>query len=118
MTDRKTFTIPDGYIAVRDSDGRATGEVTRCEAGAIEIATLQARVEEPVDLVPAQAVQEPAFIRVGWFNPYNDYHGFQQVHRSYEGGKGTFPLFCRASDLAKTDLPTSLVPDPNSASGQ
>lgn len=61
-------------------------------------------------VVPAQQAPDPAFIRVGWFNPYNDYHGFQQVHRSYEGGKGTFPLFCRASDLEKTELPTQALP--------
>lgn len=33
-TERKTFTIPPGYEAVRDSEGRATGEVRpRCSAG-------------------------------------------------------------------------------------
>lgn len=26
--DRQTFTIPDGYSAVRDAEGRATGEIT------------------------------------------------------------------------------------------
>ena len=57
----------------------------------------------------APTAKEQKYIRVGWFNPYNDYHGFQQVHRSYEGGEGTFPLFCRESDLGKTDLPGATV---------
>lgn len=55
-------------------------------------------------------VIQPAMQRVGWFNPYNDYHGFQQVHRSAEGAEGTFPLFCRGSDLAKTELPAHAMP--------
>ncbi len=45
------------------------------------------------------------FILVGWFNPYNDYHGFQQVNLTAEGNDGTFPLYCRESDFLKTELP-------------
>lgn len=44
------------------------------------------------------------YILVGWFNPHNDYHGFQQVHKDYEGEGDTFPLFVRESDFLKTGL--------------
>jgi hypothetical protein len=44
------------------------------------------------------------YILVGWFNPYNDYHGFQQVHRDHEGDEGTFPLYVRERDFLKTEL--------------
>jgi hypothetical protein len=33
---RKTFPIPPGHEAVRDSEGRATGEVRPCSAGSVE----------------------------------------------------------------------------------
>jgi hypothetical protein len=39
---RKTFTVPDGYEAVRDADGRATGEVRPAQSSA--------GIEEPHDL--------------------------------------------------------------------
>jgi hypothetical protein len=54
------------------------------------------------------------YILVGWFNPWNDYHGFQQVHKDYEGDDGTFPLFVRESDFLKTalnELPAQPVSD-------
>lgn len=59
---------------------------------------------------PAQQKLEPEYVMVGWFNPWNDYHGFQQVHRDAEGTDGTFPLFCRASELAKAELPPQAFP--------
>lgn len=30
---------------------------------------------------------------LGWFNPWNDFHGYQQVAREFEGGEGTIPLY-------------------------
>jgi hypothetical protein len=44
------------------------------------------------------------YILVGWFNPYNEYHGFQQVHQDHEGEKGTFPLYVRECDLLKIEI--------------
>lgn len=44
------------------------------------------------------------YILVGWFNPHNEYHGFQQVAKEYEGGDEVFPLFVRESDFLKTGL--------------
>lgn len=29
----------------------------------------------------------------GWFNPYNDYHGYQQVAPEFEGTGDTIPLY-------------------------
>lgn len=29
----------------------------------------------------------------GWFNPWNDFHGYQQVAKEYEARKGTIPLY-------------------------
>lgn len=34
--DRQTFTIPDGYTAVRDAEGRATGEITPTPGEALQ----------------------------------------------------------------------------------
>lgn len=30
---------------------------------------------------------------VGWFNPWNAYHGYQQVAEEHEGEGETFPLY-------------------------
>ena len=47
------------------------------EEAARAIASLQAREQKPV----------------GWFNPWNDYHGYQQVAKEYEGSPETIPLY-------------------------
>ena len=61
------------------------------------------------------------YILVGWFNPYNDYHGLQQVHRDYEGKEGTFPLYVRECDYPKVEIddkmPKPRAPDAVSRSG-
>jgi hypothetical protein len=41
--ERKTFTIQPGYEAVRDGDGRATGEVRPCSAGSETVSIEQLR---------------------------------------------------------------------------
>jgi hypothetical protein len=40
MADRKTFTIPDGYIAIRDTDGRATGQLVNPSGRIVDAFTL------------------------------------------------------------------------------
>jgi hypothetical protein len=35
---------------------------------------------------------------VGWFNPWNDYHGYQQVAKEHEGEEGTIPLYAFPCD--------------------
>lgn len=39
---------------------------------------------------------------IGWFNPWNDYHGFQQVAEEFEGGDDVYPFY--ANQKAHDDL--------------
>jgi hypothetical protein len=44
---------------------------------------------------------------IGWFNPWNDYHGFQQVAEEFEGDGETIPLY--ADQKTHDDLKTAML---------
>lgn len=47
---------------------------------------------------------------VGWFHPWDEYHGYQQVAEEYEGSEGTIPLYAARPATASFDA-TARMPD-------
>lgn len=42
---------------------------------------------------------------VGWFNPFDDYHGYQQASKAFEGASGTIPLYSEETiDLFRAEI--------------
>ena len=98
-------------VAVRDALDclRSIAEAIDCEPRADDDADWRSRFLETkraaqcaLAAIPHEQEAKP----VGWFNPWNDYQGYQQVAKEFEGSEGTIPLYAAPPSAAAESCPT------------